>query len=178
MIDEAPGMVADPARIDAWIEVARPGDRFVYASRQFLPAGCRAGKHMRQLADRGLVTLSQKRSALDASFFNYTAHRTAAPTALTRPVRATLALAPVDLTLDEAATTDALLPVLTRFAHHGRPCPTDRQLAVRSGLTVEQVRDALVSMTAAHLIRVQKVAAPTQRRIIIVATGHITGIAA
>lgn len=178
VIDETPGVIAEPDRIDAWMEVARTGDRFVYASRQFLPTGCRAGKHMRQLAERGLVTLSQARSTLNADFFNYVAQRTAKPTALTRPTRTMLALAEPALSQDEAAITDALLPVLSRFAHHGRPCPTDRQLAARAKLTPEQVRDGLVAMAAAHLIRIQKVSAPTQRRIIIVATGQITGIAA
>lgn len=178
MIDETPGVIAEPDRIDAWMEVARTGDRFVYASRQFLPTGCRAGKHMRLLAERGLVTLSQARSTLNADFFNYVAQRTAKPTALTRPTRTMLALAKPALSQDEAAITDALLPVLSRFAHHGRPCPTDRQLAARAKLTPDQVRDGLVAMAAAHLIRIQKVSAPTQRRIIIVATGQITGIAA
>ncbi|MBD8677945.1 hypothetical protein [Sphingomonas sp. CFBP 13720] len=178
IIDEAPGIVASPERIDAWMEVAKPGDRFVYASRLSLPAASKGAAHMRALAKRGLVALTQARSKVDPAIFHYCAQRTPAATALTRPTRPKLAVTPAVLADGEAAVVDALLPVLERFARHGRPCPTDKQLAARAKLTEDGVKAGLAALAASHLIRVQKVSAPTLRRIIIVATGQITGLAA
>jgi hypothetical protein len=176
--DEAPGIVASPERIDAWMEVAKPGDRFVYATRLCLPVASRGAARMRELEKRGLVVLTRPRSTLDATVFNYTAHRTATMTAMARPHRPKLVAPAVVLADGEAALIDALLPVLERFAHHGRPCPTDKQLAARARLTEEAVKAGLAAMAAAHLIRVQGCAAPTYRRIIIIATGAQTGLAA
>jgi hypothetical protein len=177
-VDEAPGVVATPAQIDAWMEVAKEGDRMLYATRACLPVGSRGAARMRDLGKRGLVQLTQARSTLDRTVFNYMATRTGAPSALTKPVRPVLGVPAVAIVDNEAAIVDALLPVLTRFAQHGRPCPTDRQLAVRADLTEAEVKAGLAAMSAAHLIRVQGCAAPTYRRVLIVATGQITGRAA
>lgn len=176
-VDEAPGIVAAPERIDAWMEVAKEGDRFLYATRACLPVGSRGAARMRDLAARGLVELSRPRSTLDPSVFNYQARRTAKPTALTKPERPVLAVPAVALVEDEAAIVDALLPLLTRFAQHGRPCPTDRQLATKARLSEDAVKSGLIAMSAAHLIRIQRVSAPTLRRVVILATGQITGLA-
>ncbi len=177
-IDETPGVVASPERINAWMEVAQTGDRFVYATRLALPRVSKGAAHMRTLSQRGLVELTQVRSTIDPDYFHYCARRTSVPTALSRPVRDKLALAAAELQRKEIAIVDALLPVLERFARHGRPCPTDKQLAVRAGLTEEEIRFGLDALVATHAIRVQGVSAPTCRRIIIIATGHVTGIAA
>lgn len=177
-VDEAPGVVATPAQIDAWIEVAKEGDRMLYATRACLPVGSRGAARMRDLGKRGLVQLTQARSMLDRTVFNYMATRTAAPCALTKPDRPVLTVPAAAIVDDEAATVDALLPLLIRFAQHRRPCPTDRQLATRIGQSEEAVKAGLEAMTAAHLIRIQRVAAPTLRRVVIVATGQITGHAA
>lgn len=175
--DEAPGIVASPARIDAWMEVASTGDVFLYATRSCLPVNSAGAKHMRALAGRGLVVLTQPRSTLDTTVFNYRAHRTDKQTALTRPTRPVLAAPSVKLVDDEAAIVDALLPVLTRFAQHARPCPTDKQLAEKARLTEAHVKAGLEAMVAAHLIKVLGCAAPTYRRVVIVSTGAITGLA-
>lgn len=174
--DEAPGIVASPARIDAWMEVAKKGDVFLYATRSCLPMNSAGAKHMRDLASRNLVVLTQPRSTLDPSVFNYRAHRTDTPTALTRPARSVLVAPSVKLVDDEAAIVDALFPVLERFAQHGRPCPTDKQLATKAVLTEAAVKAGLEAMIAAHMIKVLGCAAPTYRRIIIVSTGAITGL--
>lgn len=175
--DEAPGVVLSPARIDAWMEVAKAGDVCLYATRACLPVNSAGAKHMRELANRKLVLLTQPRSKLDPTVFNYRATRTATPTAMTRPARPRL-VAPSSALVDgEAAIVDALLPVLERFAQHGRPCPTDKQLASKAMLTEAAVKDGLEAMVAAHLIRVSGCAAPTYRRIVIVSTGAITGLA-
>ncbi len=176
-VDCAPGIVALPEWIDAWMEVAKPGDRFLYATRCGLPIGNPGAGRMRELADRGLVELTQQRSALDRSVHNYFARRTEKPTALAKPDRPKLVAPSAPLADDEATIIDALLPVLERFANHGRPCPTDKQLAARARLTEDAVKAGLVAMTAAHLIGVQKVAAPTLRRIVIIASGARTGLA-
>jgi hypothetical protein len=176
--DEAPGIVAAPDRIDAWMAIAKPGDRFVYASRLCLPVASRGAKRMRDLAARGLVDLCRPRSKIDPTIFNYTAQRTSKPTALVKPDRPRLVVPSAALVDDEAAIVDALLPVLARFAAHGRPCPTDRQLAEKARLTEDAVKLGLPAMVSAHLILIHGCSAPTYRRITILSTGQMTGIAA
>lgn len=178
MFDEMTGMVAGVDRINAWLAVAKPGDRFIYATRMMLPSASAGAARMRELAKRGLVTLVRPRSTLDPTIFNYTAYRTSVPTALMRPARPRLAVAAEPIADGEAAVIDALLPVLERFARYGRPCPTDRQLADKAGLAEDDVKSGLEAMVAANLIRVHGCAAPTYRRIFILSTGLITGIAA
>jgi len=177
-MDEAPGVVASPARIDAWMEVAKAGDVFLYATRACLPVGSAGAKRMRDLAARGLVVLTRPRSTLDPTVFNYRAHRTSTPTPLTRPCRPTLVVPSAPLVDAEAAIVDALLPVLQRFAQHGRPCPTDKQLAGKARLTEDAVKHGLTAMVAAHVIQIQGCAAPTYRRVLILSNGSMTGIAA
>lgn len=176
-IDEATNVVATPAMIDAWMERAQPGDRFVYASRGYLPAGSAGGARMRELGKSGLVYLRQGRSSLDPSIFNYWAIRTESPSVLTRPVRPVLSAPAASVSIDEAAAIDVLLPVLERFAAKGRPCPTDKQLGERCGLPADAIAPTLEAMAAALLIRIQGARAPTYRRILILSTGAITGIA-
>lgn len=178
IIDEATNVVATPAMIDAWMERAQPGDRFVYASRAYLPRGSAGGSRMRELADRGLVHLFQARSSVDPSIFNYRAVRTAKASVLTRPARSTLTIPAASVSIDEAAAIDALLPVLERFASKGRPCPTDKQLAERCGLPADAIAPTLAAMVSALLIRIQGARAPTYRRILILSTGATTGLAA
>lgn len=178
LFDEVSGLVAGVDRINAWLAVAAPGDRFIYASRSGLPRASAGAARMRDLGARGIVMLIQARSALDPTRHNYIAVRTAVPTALSRPVRPCLVIASDPIANGEAALIDALLPVLERFARYGRPCPTDRQLAAKAGLAEEDVKSGLEAMVAANLIRVHGCAAPTYRRILILSTGLITGIAA
>lgn len=175
MTDEAPGVIASVARIDAWMEVAKAGDRFVYATRAMLPLGAQGAVHMRLLAQRGLVLLVRPRCVAEPTLFNYTAVRTSKPTAMERPVRAILAPRVIDA---EAELVDALLPVLERAARFGRPCPTDRQLAQKSGLSADQIEPALHALVLANLIRVHQAPRPTLRRVVIVASGAQTGLAA
>jgi hypothetical protein len=175
--DEAPGVVASPERIDAWIEVAKQGDVFTYATRLCLPVNSAGAKRMRQLEALSLVVLTRPRSTLDPTVFNYRAQRTGKVTPMTRPVRPVLVAPSAKLVDDEAAIVDALLPVLERFAQHARPCPTDKQLADKARLTEGAVKAGLEAMVAAHLIKVLGCAAPTYRRVVIVSTGAITGLA-
>lgn len=173
--DELPSVVASVARIDAWMEIAKPGDVFVYATRATLPIASAGAKRMYELAKRDLVCLTRPRSTLDPSVFNYRATRTSKSTALSKPMRAMLSAPLIDA---EPALIDALLPVLTRLARFGRPCPTNNQLASRSGLAVDQIDAALAALVLAGLIRIQSLPRPTMRRIVIVATGEQTGVAA
>jgi hypothetical protein len=179
MFDEVSGLVAGVERIDAWLAVAKPGDRFIYASRKgLLPGASKGAARMRDLASRKLVVLIQARSPLDVTRYNYTAVRTAVPTALAKPTRPALTVATAPIADDEAAAIDALLPVLERFAAKGRPCPTDKQLAERAGIAVEAIQPTLDAMIAAHLIRIEGARGPTNRRVLILSTGAITGLAA
>lgn len=177
--DEVSGLVAGVDRINAWLAVANPGDRFIYASRTSLLPGASAGAaRMRDLAARKLVMLVQARSTLDATRTNYIAVRTAMSTALAKPARPRLAVSTAPIAENEAASIDALLPVLERFASKGRPCPTDKQLAERAGIVTSMVQPTLEAMVAAHLIRIEGARGPTNRRVLILSTGAITGLAA
>jgi hypothetical protein len=178
IFDEMTGLVAGVDRINAWLAVAKPGDRFIYATRQTLPIASAGRLRMLDLQKQGLVSLVRPRSPLDPTVFNYTATRTTTPSAVTRLERPRLAAKVEPIADGEAAVIDALLPVLERFARYGRPCPTDRQLAAKAELTEGDVKAGLEAMASAHLIRVQGCAAPTYRRIIILSNGLITGIAA
>lgn len=178
IFDEVSGLVAGVERIDAWLAVAKPGDRFIYASRSGLPRASAGAARMRALSERGLVLLIQARSSLDRDRLNYTAVRTAVPTPLQKPERQRLSAGRPVFAHDEASAIDALLPILDRFASKGRPCPTDKQLAERAGIAADAVQPTLDAMVAAHLIRIQGVRGPTNRRILILSTGAITGLSA
>ncbi len=175
MVDEVPGMVASPERVAAWMEVAKPGDRFVYTTRATLPPRSAGAKAMLRLAERGLVMLVRPRSKTNPDLFNYTAVRTSVPTALERPKRERLVARVIDA---EAELVNALLPVLDRFARFGRPCPTDKQLAEKTRLPIDQIAPGLQALQLAGLIRIHQVPRPTLRRVVIVATGAQTGLAA
>ncbi len=175
--DQCVGIVASVEQIDAWLAVARAGDRFVYATRHGLPLASAGRRRMLALGEAGIVDLCQKRSAIDPSMHVYAAQRTSKPTALTRPERPVLTAPTAPVADGEVQAIDALLPVLTRFASAGRPCPTDRQLAERAGLREADVPAVLAAMVQSHLIRIQGAAAPTNRRVVILATGAMTGIA-
>lgn len=182
VVDEAPGMIATVAQVDAWMEHAKAGDVFVYVTGSCLPIRGGGAKRMRELSDRGLVALTQKRVEPGLSMFNYRAQRTTTATALTKPDRPKLTAPsiaqPMALVDCEVDVVDTLLPVLERFARSGRPCPTDKQLAARARLNADQVKVGLEALAALHVIHIQGCAAPTIRRITILATGHKTGIAA
>jgi len=108
--DEAPGIVASPDRVTAWMLVAKAGDQFVYATRVRLPVGSKGAAAMRDLSDRGLVRLFQ-RPIKGGGMSNYVAERSSKPLPVApEPVR----YEPfVD---DEATVIDALLPILRRAA--------------------------------------------------------------
>ena len=176
-LDEAPGVVASVERIDAWMEIAKPGDRFVYATRLCLPVHSAGAKRMRDLSDGGLVMLTRPRSQVEPTLFHYMATRTRKACALTRPERPRLDAPSSPVPSGEVDAVNALLPVLERFAAARRPCPTNKALAERAGLPEELIRPTLDAMVHAHLIIVQGVRAPTSRRVVIVATGAATGFA-
>ena len=174
-LDEAPGVMATIERIDAWLSVAKPRDRFVYASRCSLPMGSRSAAHMRALQDRGLVHLHCPRDPKNPTIFNYLAIRTDKPLPKVKGQRPTLS---PQLATPDSAAVDALLPVLKRAAHFGRPCPVDKILAQRAGMSVDEVTAAMASLRAAGLIQVTAPASQSKRRVTIVETGQRTGVAA
>ncbi|MDP1026375.1 hypothetical protein Q5H91_04055 [Sphingomonas sp. KR1UV-12] len=171
-MDEAPGVVASAERVDAWLATAKPGDRFVYASRCSLPVASKGAARMRALQDSGLVFLHCPRDRENPTIFNYLAIRTARPRPAPQPERATLTARLVEA---DTALTDALLPVLQRAAHYGRPCPTDRVLAQRAAMTIDQVGEGLAALRQAGLIQITAPGSQSKRRVTIVATGQRTG---
>jgi hypothetical protein len=174
MVDEAPNMVASPERIRAWVEHARSGDEFVYASRAGLFSARSAGMaEMRGFAERGLVELTQ-RPITGSNRRNYVARRTGKTFAEQRPPQAEATVR--QFIEDEARAIDALLPILERAARFNRPCPTDTDLAKRTGIDRDEVKAVLETMADQGRIRVQAAPAPTLRFITIVATGHRTGM--
>lgn len=67
---------------ELWVTTAEEGDRFTYARAKYLAAVPNAGDYFRELQDRGLVNLCQRRCD---EGFAYEAQRTSR--SLTDPVR-------------------------------------------------------------------------------------------
>ncbi|UYY60125.1 hypothetical protein [Sphingomonas sp. S2-65] len=170
-MDEARNIALPAERVAAWVEAARPGDELVYGSRWFgvLPAKSPTAAKVRALHAEGLVLPFQR--VIQAGVErNYVVRRTArpwiapaAPSPLAEPAHAS------------PAAIDALFALLARAARFKRPCPTDKQLAERAGIERGEVKPALEAMVEAGLIDVAGCAAPTLRRVRIVATGETTG---
>ncbi|WP_210357630.1 hypothetical protein [Sphingomonas beigongshangi] len=175
VVDEAVQVVAEPEQLFAWAKDAKPGDRFVYATRMVLPAKSAGGRAARNLYERGLVQLCQRRVA-GTSLRNYEAQRTKRAWPGLDPVVRTSSGDFVNLD-DETGAANALLPVLARAAQFGRPCPTDRQLATSARVRLETVKPGLDVLRAINAIRIKGVKAPTCRIVTIVGTGHSTGYA-
>lgn len=170
--DEVPGVVASAARINGWAEIAKPGDRFVYAARSsMLPRGSEGGRAARDLIERGVVRHEQKR--VGPNVITYSLIRTGRPWSTSRVERPVPQVATVT---SESAAIDALYRVLLRHARFGRPCPTDAKLAVTAKIDLASVQPALAAMVETGLIKIKGVKAPTLRIISIVTTGHATGI--
>lgn len=174
--DEAPGVVAPPDRIAAWLLCAKPGDEFVYATRCGLPVASPGAKAARDAYAAGLVTLVQ-RPVQGQRERNYVARRTAralgiAPLAERTPANDR---PHVD---SEIRTMNAVLDLLRRAAKFTRPCPTDFALARRAGVGREDVKRVMQLAQDMNLIRVQRAPAPTLRQVTIVGTGHRTGLVA
>lgn len=184
-VDEYPGVVATPLRLHAWAAAARPGEVFVYATRSTLPLGSAGATYVRQLAARGLVTLTQKRVSRDRpgvpGAHNYRATRTSVPWPVAaKQARAVLTPAgEPDLVAEvEQLAVDQLLPVLSRAAQFRRPCPTNKALADRVGCSVDLAAAGVAALRSLRLIHVASAPPPTDRFVTILATGWRTGVAA
>ena len=176
--------IADVAEVGRWLAAAKQGDRLHYATRAYLPAGAPGPTELRRLESAGLVLLFQKRSDLLIGEFCYFAQRTgvelghepAVAVAKVAPYHATLS--PREADGGDYQAGDLLLPILTRAAEFGRPCPTDKQLAERAKISVYSVADGLLALRASKAIAIHAAPAPTLRRVTILATGAQTGLAA
>jgi len=169
--------IAAAQRLLDWAEAAAPQTWVVYAQRPGIVTGsaCFAAAHDLQL--RGLVNLFQVPSAVSPTDRDYLAQRSSRPwkpavAAPPKPVLKARRRDDGDFTAGEA-----LLPVLTRAAQFGRPCPTDKQLAKRASIDVERVQAGLDALRAANEIRVTSAPAPTLRRVLIIGPGWQTGVA-
>ena len=175
------GRVASIAEVDRWLAYAETGDVFVYAVRTaWLPITAPGKRRLYALAIQGLVVLSQKPSDLIEGAKAYRAQRSSKPLPPPEPAptpRAKLSLSAPVIAVDEAAAIDKLLPIVMRAAKYGRPCPTDAQMADRSGLARDAIPATLAAMQAARLVKIEGTSAPTLRLITILATGHRTGFA-
>lgn len=175
---EAPGVVAQPDRVAAWMELARPGDEFVYATRlrlTTLPEKSAGAAAMRALAGAGLVLLFQRGAGdSEGRWRNYVARRTARPMPI---VAAGTSAAATDPVTASAAVENAVLAVLTRRAALARPCPSLRDLARLTGFDSAACDAAMHALADAQVIHIGHVPAPTRRVVTIVATGQATGMA-
>ncbi|WP_231420892.1 hypothetical protein [Sphingomonas sp. Leaf205] len=175
-IAEAKGIIASIDQIETWLAVAKAGDRFLYATRPFLPAGSQGALRMRTLSEQGLVHLVQKRSDLLSSDWCYYAERSTKPVLDARQLREPRH--DVRTVPDDVSAINVLLPILKKAARFGRPCPTDVQLAERARLPRDAVQPAIDAMRTMNIIRVLPAKAPTLRFVEIVETGHKTGLIA
>ena len=172
---EVASVVASADRVREWAKTARAGDQFAYATRMFLPLGAPGAAEARRLAEAGFVHLKQRR-VRDGGGFTYIAERSsrAWTDAARRPATAPRPLR--DERGESSGVAEMILPVLSRAARFGRPCPTDRQLAERARVASDAVAPALAVLRREGLIRVHAAKAPTLRQVVIVETGHKTGM--
>ncbi|MEH3046485.1 hypothetical protein [Sphingomonas adhaesiva] len=173
--------VADVGEVERWLAAAKQGDRLHYATRSYLPTGAPGPRRLRALSDQGLVLLFQKRSDLLLGEFCYFAQRTGVASPVEAPIvvgaqRPQLSAREADAGDYQAG--DLLYPILKRAAEFGRPCPTDKQLSIRAGISVFSVEDGLLALRSAKLIAIHSAPAPTLRRVTILETGAQTGLAA
>ncbi|MES3154362.1 hypothetical protein [Sphingomonas faeni] len=173
---EAKGVIASIDQIETWLAIAKAGDRFLYATRPFLPAGSQGALRMRTLSEQGLVHLVQKRSDLLRGEWCYYAERSTKSARDIRPLREPRH--DVRTVPDDISAINVLLPILKKAARFGRPCPTDVQLAERAQLPRDAVQPAIDAMRTMNIIRVLPAKAPTLRLVEIVETGHKTGLVA
>lgn len=173
---EATGVIASVDQIETWLAIAKAGDRFLYATRPFLPAGSQGAVRMRTLSEQGLVHLIQKRSDLWPSDWCYYAERSTKSARDVRPLREPRH--DVRTVPDDISAINVLLPILKKAARFGRPCPTDVQLGERAQLPRDAVQPAIEAMRTMNIIRVLPAKAPTLRLVEIVETGHKTGLVA
>jgi len=173
---EAKGVIASIDQIETWLAIAKAGDRFLYATRPFLPAGSQGALRMRTLAEQGLVYLVKKRSDLLPAEWCYYAERSTKSAREVRPLREPRH--DVRTVPDDISAINVLLPILKKAARFGRPCPTDVQLAERAQLPRDAVQPAIDAMRTMNIIRVLPAKAPTLRLVEIVETGHKTGLVA
>ncbi|VVT20435.1 conserved hypothetical protein [Sphingomonas aurantiaca] len=173
---EAKGVIASIDQIETWLAIAKAGDRFLYATRPFLPAGSQGALRMRTLAEQGLVYLVKKRSDLLPGEWCYYAERSTKSAREVRPLREPRH--DVRTVPDDISAINVLLPILKKAARFGRPCPTDVQLAERAQLPRDAVQPAIDAMRTMNIIRVLPAKAPTLRLVEIVETGHKTGLVA
>ena len=181
VIDEAPGVVARPAALEAWARTARAGDRFVYATRCSLPPGSAGAACARLLAARELVYLARFRVQDGSGEFSYFAERSSKVWSEGAPAATRVVLTAGEVEIDgalEVLACDTVLPVLTRSAQFRRPCPTDVALVERTGLSIETVKACVAALRGLKLIHVTAAPPPTNRRVTVLATGFQTGLAA
>lgn len=177
--DEAPGVVATPARLTAWAEAAGAGERFVYATRFALPPGSVGAACARKLEAQGLIHLVRQRVTDAAVGWNYIAERSSSPWPAAQPARRRLSPREPDVVAEvEQLAVDQLFPILSRAAQFARPCPTDKQMAARIGASAEQVHEAMGALRTLQLVVVHPAPPPTNRFVTIVTTGWRTGLAA
>lgn len=166
-IDEAGEVVADAATVRRWAEHATPGSVFVYATAQRLIPSHTAAREAQRLCRDGLVLLTQ--AALPGR-----AERAYRATRSSKPWPAPVAPRADDPEV-AADVLDAVFDLVARAARFGRPCPTDAQLAERAEASRETVAAALAELAETGAITVERVRAPTLRRVRITAAGLVTG---
>lgn len=157
-----------PEQVQDWVERASPGEDAVYCTG---PRPSEAvGAAVRALHERGLVTMTSKRSG---DGFRFIMQRLPTPQ---QRARAMKNRGHFKTRSDDAKrTTQAVFRQLARAANRGEPCPTNTELARIVGL-----RDSVAaSYRVRCLVRDGKISvwepSPLERRVVtIAATGAQT----
>lgn len=151
-------------QIDGWVILAKPGDLLIYARQQALPQECALGKHVRLLAERGLVThAGQRRADDDRSLFEYRCRRTelADPT---KPMRGTGNLVkpmPAPAPQPAGGAARAVLELIADAAMAGERCPALPRLAEEIGCrSAKPVRRILSQLETIGLLKLETRRAP------------------
>ena len=132
--------------IDGWLDRARAGDVLLYAHGEMLPRLGGAAARLRELAERELVILCQRRAG--AGLFDYLARRTRRALAPARGPVSTVVAFRLDRDLAR------LLGLLGDLAAEGQGCPTNAALGAALDMTAARVAALLFRLKAMGVIDV------------------------
>lgn len=162
------------AEVARWFAAAKAGAQLVYVRGSHLPQGAAGVKAVKDLHDKGLVMLFQRREAPHG--FAYIASKRAEPEKVSHAA-GFMHIVRQRSNCGEQATD--LLTELRRRANAGAPCGTNRELGRIIGVEdPDRVSYLLRKLIRVEKIRVETVpAVPIDERVIaIVASGKRTGL--
>lgn len=159
--------------VDRWFTTAKAGAQLTYVRGAHLPHGAAGVQAVKELHDKGLVMLFQRRDPLGG--FAYIAAKRAEPE---KPSHAAGFMHIVRQRSNAGEQATDLLIELRKRANAGTPCGTNRELGKLIGVVdPDRVSYLLRKLIRADKIRVASMPAqPMDERVItIVASGKSTG---